>query len=142
MIYSDGGARGNPGPAAIAFIIQSETGKTLRRDSSYIGICTNNQAEYRALFAALESAAELKPDSVTCHSDSELIVKQLNGKYSVKNGELKELWLKVQEAKERFQEAKFVNVPRSHPMISEADNLVNLTLDARTEKRQARINKT
>ncbi len=142
LIYSDGGARGNPGPAAIAFIIQSETGKTLRRDSSYIGICTNNQAEYRALFAALESAAELKPDSVICHSDSELIVKQLNGKYSVKNGELKELWLKVQEAKERFQEAKFVNVPRSHPMISEADNLVNLTLDARTEKRQSRINKT
>ncbi len=110
-------------------------------DASYIGFCTNNQAEYKALIAALEGTAELKSDSVTCYSDSELLVKQLNGKYSVKNKELKELWLKVQEARKRFHEAKFVNVPRSHPMISEADRLVNITLDARKELRQSRLNK-
>ncbi len=141
LIYSDGGARGNPGPAAIAFIIQSETGATLRKDASYIGSCTNNQAEYRALFAALEIAAELKPDSVTCYSDSELIVKQLNGKYSVKNKDLKELWLKVHNARKRFHETKFINVPRTHPMIFEADRLVNIALDARTERKQSRLNK-
>ncbi len=141
LIYSDGGARGNPGPAAIAFIIQSETGATLRKDASYIGFCTNNQAEYKALSAALESAAELKPDSVTCYSDSELIVKQINGRYNVKNKELKELWLRVQEVRKQFRETKFVNVARSHPMISEADKLVNLTLDARKEQRQSGLNK-
>ncbi len=141
LIYSDGGARGNPGPAAIAFIIQSETGATLRKDACYIGFCTNNQAEYKALFAALESAAEFKPDSVTCYSDSELLVKQLDGKYRVKNKELKELWLKVQDARKRFHETKFINVPRSHPMISEADRLVNIALDARVERSQSRLNK-
>jgi len=130
MVFSDGGARGNPGPAAIAFIIQSETGETLVKDTRYVGVCTNNQAEYKALLAALESAAAHKADSVTCHLDSELVVKQVTGEYRVKNEELKELWRRVQEAKKRFNEVKFVNVPRSHRIIQEADRLVNLTLDA------------
>jgi ribonuclease HI len=130
MVFSDGGARGNPGPAAIAFIVQSETGEPLTKDTRYVGVCTNNQAEYKALLAALESAASHKADSVTCHLDSELVVKQVNGEYRVKNEELKELWRRVQEAKKRFNEVKFVNVPRSHRMIQEADRLVNLTLDA------------
>ena len=133
MIFSDGGARGNPGPAAIAFIIQSETGVTLLKNSCYVGTCTNNQAEYKALLAALEAAATLKADTVTCHSDSELIVKQLNGEYRVKNAELKALWQKVREIRKLFREAKFVNVPRSHRAIEEVDELVNLNLDSRTK---------
>ena len=133
MIFSDGGARGNPGPAAIAFIIQSETGETLAKNARYVGSCTNNQAEYKALLAALEAAAALKADTVTCHSDSELIVKQLNGEYRVKNTELKAMWQKAREMRKLFREAKFVNVPRSNCVIEQVDELVNLTLDARAE---------
>jgi len=130
MVFSDGGARGNPGPAAIAFIIQSETGQTVTTNSRYVGVCTNNQAEYKALLAALETVAALKTETVTCHLDSELVVKQLSGEYRVKNKELKQLWQKVQEIKKQFSEAKFVNVPRSHRVIQKVDKLVNLTLDA------------
>jgi ribonuclease HI len=132
-IYSDGGARGNPGPAAIAYIIQTETSQTLTKDSQFIGVHTNNQAEYEALTAALETATKLKPTSVTCHLDSELVTKQLNGKYKVKNNELKQLWQKVQELKTQFTQIKFINVPRTNPIIQQADKLVNTALDAETE---------
>ena len=133
MIFSDGGSRGNPGQAAIAFIIQTETGQTLTENSSLIGVCTNNQAEYQALLAALEAASVLKAEVLTCHLDSELVVKQLSGEYRVKNQELRLLWQKVQEMKGQFKEITFVNVPRSHRTIQEADKLVNLALDARNK---------
>lgn len=129
MVFSDGGARGNPGPAAIAFIIQSETGHTVIARSKYVGVCTNNQAEYRALLAALETAVARKTEKVICHLDSELVVKQLSGEYRVKNKELKQLWEKVQDITKRFKEVKFVNVPRGHSVIQEVDRLVNITLD-------------
>jgi len=129
MLFSDGGARGNPGPAAIAFIIQTETGQTITTNSRYIGVTTNNQAEYQALMAALETAAELKTETVTCHLDSELVVKQLSGEYRIKNKELRQLWQKVQELKTQFAEVKFVNLPRTHRIIQQVDKLVNLTLD-------------
>jgi ribonuclease HI len=134
MVFSDGGARGNPGPAATAFIIQTETGETLTKNSSYIGVSTNNQAEYHALLSALTAASALKADTVTCHSDSELIIKQLTGEYRVKNEALRDLWQKVQETKKQFHEVRFVNVPRSNRIIQEVDKLVNLTLDARTKQ--------
>jgi ribonuclease HI len=130
MIFSDGGARGNPGPAAIAFIIQSEGGQGLKTASHYIGQCTNNQAEYRALIAALLAADSLNADKVFCHLDSELVTKQLTGEYKVKNQELKQLWRKVQELKKHFKEVRFVNVPRTCSQIQEADRLVNRILDA------------
>ena len=129
MVFSDGGARGNPGPAAIAFIIQSETGHTVIARSRYIGVCTNNQAEYRALLAALETAVTRKTEKVICYLDSELVVKQLSGEYRVKNKELKQLWEKVQDITKRFKEVKFVYVPRGHSVIQEVDRLVNITLD-------------
>ncbi len=132
MIFSDGGARGNPGPAAIAFTIQSENGKTIATGASCIGVSTNNQAEYEALLAALKTAASLKAEKVTCHLDSELVVKQLSGEYRVRNKDLKELWKTVQEIKKKFSEIKFVNVPRTHSVIQEVDKLVNLTLDKET----------
>jgi len=133
MIFSDGGARGNPGPAAFAFILQSEKGETLNSNSGYAGNRTNNQAEYLALIAALETAANLKAETVICHLDSELVVKQLTGEYRVKNKELKVLWRKVKERTKQFNEAQFVNVPRTHPVIQEADKLVNLTLDTKSK---------
>ena len=85
LLYSDGGARGNPGPAAIAFLAVTEAGQIIKADSRFIGKATNNQAEYNALIAALEFAKAFKAQEVTCHLDSELVGKQLKGEYSVKN---------------------------------------------------------
>lgn len=133
MTFSDGGSRGNPGPAAIAFIVQSELGHTMMKNSRYIGICTNNQAEYHALLAALAACAAMKAQDLTCHLDSELVVKQLSGEYRVKNQELNRLWQRVQETKKQFRKIKFINVPRSHRIIQEADMLVNLELDMRNK---------
>ncbi len=132
MIFSDGGSRGNPGPAAIAFTIQSDIGNTIATKSNYVGVNTNNQAEYKALLEALETAAVLQAENVTCYLDSELVVKQLMGEYRVKNRELARLWQMVQEAKKKFREVTFVNVPRAHVGIQKVDELVNLTLDKQT----------
>jgi ribonuclease HI len=129
IVFSDGGARSNPGPAAIAFIIQSENGQTLITKARYIGSCTNNQAEYEALIAALESALALNAEEVTCHLDSELVAKQLTGEYTVKNLELKEMWNKVQELNKHFKKVSFINVPRTNNYIQKVDKLVNETLD-------------
>jgi ribonuclease HI len=129
MIFSDGGARGNPGPAAIGFIVLSDKGQVLMANSRYVGLRTNNQAEYEALIAALESAVALHAEEVICHLDSELVVKQLTGEYSVKNSELKKLWRKVQELSRRFKKASFISVPRTNIQIQKADALVNEALD-------------
>jgi len=131
MVFTDGGARGNPGPAAIAFVIQSETGQNVVARSRYIGLSTNNQAEYKALLAGLEAAAEREAAKVICHLDSELVAKQLSGEYRVKDKTLRLLWQKVQELAKKFGEVRFVHVPRSHGVIQEVDRLVNLTLDAK-----------
>jgi len=132
MVFSDGGSRGNPGPAAYAFLILSEEGRVLKANRGFLGVCTNNQAEYKALISALESAAELGANAVTCHLDSELVAKQLTGKYTVKNQNLRLLWQRVQELKTRFEEVKFLNVPRTNGFIQRADELVNQTLDEMT----------
>ena len=79
MLFSDGGARGNPGPAAIAFVALNEGGETIKTAAQFIGIHTNNQAEYRALLLGLSFAKDTKTQEVICHLDSELVAKQLNG---------------------------------------------------------------
>jgi ribonuclease HI len=135
LIYSDGGARGNPGPAAIAFIATTESGVTVKADSRYIDKHTNNQAEYLALLLALRFASEQKISEVVCHLDSELVAKQLNGEYKVKNLELQRLFVQVQVLTRCFKKTVFVNVPRSHPMIERADALVNKALDEEVKKR-------
>jgi len=129
MVFSDGGARGNPGQSAIACLILSENGQVLIAKSRYIGLRTNNQAEYEALILALESALALGAEKVTCHLDSELVTKQLTGEYAVKNSELQKLWSKVYKLRKRFQIASFVSVPRGNSNIQKADKLVNETLD-------------
>ena len=134
MIFSDGGARGNPGPAAIAFLILSEKWQLLQTNSRYIGLHTNNQAESQALIAALESAIALNAEEITCHLDSELVTKQLTGEYTVKNAELRQTWKKVQELKKHFKHVTFINVPRTNSQIQQADRLVNQTLDEKTKK--------
>jgi ribonuclease HI len=133
-LYSDGGARGNPGPAAIAYLAVTEAGQIIKADSRFIGIHTNNQAEYKALIAALQFAVANKVEEAVCHLDSELVAKQLNGEYSVKNFELQKLWRTARELKSCFKKISFVNVPRSNPYIQRADALVNKTLDEESKK--------
>ncbi len=135
LLYSDGGARGNPGPAAAAFIAQNPQGETLKTNSLYLGVRTNNQAEYEALLLALKYAAELHAPEVICHLDSELVAKQVRGEYAVKNSALQELWRKVQQQKQSFPKISFLNVHRTHPVIQQADALVNKTLDETARKR-------
>jgi ribonuclease HI len=134
LLYSDGGARGNPGPAAIAYLALTEEGELVKADSRSIGIHTNNQSEYMALIAALEFAIALKVEEVVCYLDSELVAKQLNGEYSTKNFELQKLWRKTKELRGCFRKISFVNVPRDNPQIQRADALVNKTLDELSKK--------
>ena len=134
MLYSDGGARGNPGPAAIAYLALTEEGDCVKMDSCFIGIHTNNQAEYNALIAALEFAVSLKIEEVVCHLDSELVAKQLKGEYQVKNFELHKLWRKAEQLTVCFKKICFVNVPRTNLQIQRADALVNETLDKETKQ--------
>jgi ribonuclease HI len=103
----------------------------LTSNSRFLGSRTNNQAEYEALIAALEAAVALHAEEIMCNLDSELVVKQLIGEYTVKNPELKKLWNKVQELNIRFKKVSFANVPRTNRQIQKADALVNEALDKR-----------
>jgi len=127
--FSDGGSRGNPGPAASAFMILSENCDLLVRKARFLGLRTNNQAEYEALISALEAASKIGAKEAICHLDSELVAKQLAGSYTVKNPDLKKLWHKAQEITRIFEKTSYINVPRTHPNIKAVDALVNETLD-------------
>ena len=128
-IYSDGASRGNPGPAAAAFIILDKNGKTLAKRSTYIGIATNNKAEYVAFTHALEEALRINVNEAKCYSDSELLVKQLKGKYRVKSQNLFPLYVKVKEMELKFNKICFVHVPRTNLIIRKADRMANITLN-------------
>lgn len=128
-VYSDGASRGNPGPSAIAFIILSENDIELTKYSSLVGEKTNNQAEYMALIEALEFASELYGREVSCYVDSELVIKQLNGNYRIKNPQLKILWLKIQELAQKFQRVTFLHAHRTDTYIKQVDQLANQALD-------------
>jgi len=129
IVYSDGASRGNPGISAIAYMIMTEDGRLLKKYSRYVGIRTNNQAEYEALISALESASTLTDQEVACYMDSELVVKHLNGEYQVRNPKLKTLWLRVQELRQRFRRITFSNVPRTNIHIEWVDRLANQVID-------------
>jgi len=102
--------------------------------SRCVGSRTNNQAEYEALIAALESAIALRAEEVVCNLDSELVVKQLNGYYRVKNAELRKLWKKVQELSKSFKKSSFISIPRTNIQLQKADALVNKALDEKTSQ--------
>lgn len=127
--YSDGASRGNPGPSAVAFIIIGEGGRILKEGSKYLGVRTNNQAEYQALLLTLESASKLTEKKVVCHMDSKLVVKQLTGEYLVRDAELKVLWLQVHELAQKFENVAFVKVPRTDYYIKKVDQIANEALD-------------
>jgi ribonuclease HI len=134
LIYSDGGARGNPGPAAAAFLATDETGTILHSSARFIGVRTNNQAEYEALISALEYALSVQAEEVVCRLDSELVARQMKGEYSVKNPELRLLYVKAHALRVRFKSANFFSVRRENPFIQKADALVNKTLDEQATK--------
>ena len=127
IIYVDGAARGNPGPAAIAAIIKNKQGKPITSISQRIGMTTNNQAEYKAVIAALEKAISLGAKEVEVKSDSELVVKQINGRYRVKKAHLKPLYQQVKQLQNSLESFTITHIPRRQN--SEADSLANKTLN-------------
>ena len=126
-IYTDGASRGNPGPAAIGVILKDETGKTIANISRCLGTTTNNQAEYTAVIAGLEKAISLGAKQVTLKSDSELVVKQINGRYKVKNADMRVMYSKVVQLTGQLAKFSAVNIPREQN--KQADALCNQALD-------------
>ena len=127
-LSTDGGARGNPGPAAYGYVLEAEDGTVLDARGEAIGVATNNVAEYRALVAGLEKAVELGLRDVEVVSDSELLVKQMRGEYKIKNEALRELADEAERLEDRLGRVTYVAVRREHNEL--ADRLVNEALDA------------
>jgi ribonuclease HI len=126
-LYTDGGSRGNPGPAAYAYVLEAEDGTVLDACGQKIGVATNNVAEYSALVAGLERAVDVGVDVLEVISDSELLVKQMRGEYKVKNRALQGLFLDASRLARRIHRVTFTAVRREHNEL--ADRLVNETLD-------------
>lgn len=136
IINTDGGARGNPGPAGIGVVIADNRGRVISRHKKYIGEATNNSAEYQALILALQEASQI-PNSrfpipndqkhLEIRMDSELVVRQMQGKYKIKEPQLKVFAAEVFKLSKRFQSINFRHVSREHNQ--EADRLVNEAID-------------
>ena len=128
VINTDGGARGNPGPAGIGVVIQSVDGKVLEKFGKYLGDNkTNNQAEYTAILEAMKAAKRLGGTHLEFRMDSELAVRQLNHIYKVKNAELQQLFLEIKNLQTEFSHVTFTHVPRAQN--SAADKMVNEAID-------------
>jgi probable phosphoglycerate mutase len=127
-LSTDGGARGNPGPAAYAYVLEADDGTLLDARGEAIGRATNNVAEYRGLIAGLEKAVELQLDELEVVSDSELLVNQMRGDYKVKNEALRELHAEAGELARRIRSVRYRSVRREHNEL--ADRLVNEALDS------------
>ena len=127
-LSTDGGARGNPGPAAYGYVLEADDGTVLDARGETIGVATNNVAEYRALIAGLEKAVELGIDELEVVSDSELLVKQMQGEYRVKNDALRELNDEANHLERKLGRVRYKAVRREHNEL--ADKLVNEALDS------------
>jgi len=130
-LSTDGGARGNPGPAAYGFVLEAEDGAVLAAEGAAIGVATNNVAEYRALIAGLERARDLGVRDLEVVSDSELLVKQMRGEYRVKNEALRELSVAAARLAREIGSVRYIAVRREHNEL--ADRLVNDALDAQAQ---------
>lgn len=127
-LWTDGGARGNPGPAAYAYVLEAEDGTVLAAHGEAMGVATNNVAEYSALIAGLEKAIELVVGELEVVSDSELMVKQMRGEYRVKNAALRELSVRAARLARELGSVRYTAIRREHNEL--ADRLVNEALDA------------
>lgn len=131
FIYTDGGARGNPGPAGIGAAIYDENKNIIAEVSEYLGVATNNQAEYKAVIAALKKAKELGGTELVFYMDSELAVKQLNREYKVKNKDLAPLFLEVYNLSLSFKNISFSHIRREFNQA--ADKLANEAMDRKQD---------
>lgn len=129
FIYTDGGSRGNPGPAAFAVVVTDEEGRVIREYSRYLGRMTNNEAEYSGAIAALKEAEDLGATEVEVISDSEVMVRQVNGQYRCKASNLQPFLSELREHMSKFRHVTFRNVRREHPMVTRADELLNREQD-------------
>ena len=127
ILFSDGGSRGNPGPSACGFVIMKESGDIIEEGGEYLGVLTNNIAEYQGIKMALEKAIELGIKNVQFKADSLLAINQIKGIFKVKNKELWPIYERVQELKMNFDKITFEHIPREQN--SRADMLVNRFLD-------------
>ena len=131
IIYADGGSRSNPGPSALGVVVTDDKGKILKEYSRYLGEATNNQAEYEAVIFALQKAKQLKIKNVELRVDSELIGKQLLGKYKIKDPDLQPLFIKAWNLRLDFEKVDIKIIPREQN--KKADKLVNQELDSRNK---------
>jgi probable phosphoglycerate mutase len=127
-LSTDGGARGNPGPAAYGYVLEADDGTVLAAHGEAIGVATNNVAEYRALVEGLRTAGELHVAELEVVSDSELVVHQMRGEWKIKNEALRMLWEEAQDLAARIGTVRYTAVRREHNEL--ADRLVNEALDA------------
>ena len=127
-IFSDGGSRGNPGPSAYAIVV-TENGKIIHEHSEFLGIHTNNYAEYRGLIAGLAFAANHGAKEVEFVMDSQLVIRQMNGEYKVKSPDMLELYKDAKALASLIPSVKFSNVRRSELLIPRADALLNEEMD-------------
>ncbi len=127
-VYTDGGARGNPGHSAIGIVIVNEDEEIIETYKEYIGKGTNNEAEYKALIKALQLAKK-HSKKIHCYSDSELLIKQILGEYKIRKQHLQKLFEQVEKEEENYQEVTYSNVRRENEFIQKADSLVNQALD-------------
>jgi len=127
ILHSDGGARGNPGPAGVGYVLEDESGNTVEQGSEFLGKATNNEAEYQALILGMREAQKHSPRELHCFLDSQLAVNQLNGLFRIKKAHLAELVFKVRELERKFEKVEYIYVPRREN--SWADRLVNQSID-------------
>jgi ribonuclease HI len=131
-VFTDGAARGNPGPAGLGVVIEDEHGMRLRGLHRWLGVATNNEAEYHALIEGLKAVAEWKPDRLEVYLDSKLVVEQVNGRWKVKEARLQALQSKAKELLAGFPEVEIRHVERERNKA--ADALANQAIDAQVKK--------
>ena len=128
-VYSDGGARGNPGPAACGMLVLGERGEVLAEFKDCLGPTTNNVAEYCGVLGALKLAHKVGAKEVDAYLDSEVVMRQLTGVYRVREEHLRKLYDEVKKEEKKFLKVTYNHLPRTHPRIKQVDKLVNQALD-------------
>ena len=131
IIYTDGGSRGNPGPAAAGVVFTDESGRVVKEYSHYLGEVTNNQAEYEAVIFALQKAKQLKFKNIEIRVDSELIGRQLLGEWKIKDPDLQPLFVKTWNLRLDYEKVDIKIIPREQN--KKADKLVNQELDSQNK---------
>ena len=127
IIYTDGGARGNPGPAGIGYVIYDQDRKIIYEGKKFIGEATNNQAEYLAVLEAIQTAKNLGAGELIFYMDSELVMSQLTQKFKIKNAELRKLFVQIWNLSQGFKKVSYHYIPREQNSF--ADSLVNQAID-------------